>query len=161
MATANPALLVAHSSVPQQLYTITNTVAAWRTDDLGVPSYQTIGQYAGLTFDTTDKSIGGNIALVNPAVISLSGGITYEIIASTDLINHTTTTPVLTVFDVVSNQAVGQAVNINKKLVTYYAPSTDTAIVVSANLPTGEQWGYPSQLTNSQISVKAVDGWTE
>lgn len=163
MATANPSILSAHNAGRQELYTITTVTNTWKDSDVGVPRYDSIGPYASVAFDTTDIDIGANISTADGVAFSLSGGLTYTITASTNLVNGVTSPSnpvVLVVFDTTTFETVGQPRAITGPLITSYTPASDTVITISASYWNGQDWQYPALLENSEITIQAVDGYT-
>ena len=163
MATANPSFLSAHNAARQELYTITTVTSPWKTSDIGVPRYDSIGPYATVSFDTTDTTVGSDISTSDGQSFNLTGNLTYTITASTNLVNGVASpsNPVtMVVFDINTNEVVGQVRNINGPLITSYTPAGDTTVIISASYWDEQDWQYPALLEKSEITIQAVDGYT-
>jgi hypothetical protein len=160
MPTANPGVISVHNSTPVALFTTT-------TDQFGKTVY---GGARSLTviMDTTDVSTGANVAYNSTTgVFSLNAGVTYQLTASSRLINSIPDTAALQWIDRTLGGTVGQPAKFDAVAatnVTYYKPASDTTVVLTAAIAapgSSLTWSYPAELTNVTAAVQAVSGWVE
>jgi hypothetical protein len=169
MAQANVSVVSVHSSGPNYLYTIGNITTPWINSDVGQPVIQSnLGRSVVLVMNIVDVNQGANISYNNTnGVFSLSGNVTYQLTASARLLNSIPDQAALAWVDRTIGGTVGQPAkfdNISSTNITYYTPSRDTTVVLTAaaGSPTsGLTWSYPAQVTNATAAIQAVSGWIE
>jgi hypothetical protein len=164
MALANVAVVSAHSATPIALYNTT-------TDQFGKTVY-TENRSVTLILGTVDvNTANANVTYNNTTgVFSLSGNLTYQLTGTAKLINNTAapnTLPALQWVDRTIGGSIGQSAafaGLEATNITYYTPSKDTTVVLTAaaGSPTsGLTFSYPATITNPMATVQAVSGWIE
>jgi hypothetical protein len=160
MTTANVGVVSAHSSSLLPLYNTT-------TDQFGKTVY-TDNRSVTLILGTVDVNNPNNVSYNSTTgVFSLTGNLTYLLTGSARLSNYLQDQAALQWVDKTIGGAVGQPAKFDAVAstnVTYYTPSRDTTVVLTAaaGSPTsGATFSYPAFVSNPVASVQVVTGWTE
>ena len=153
MATSKTSVFSVYNAVPQPLYTITDPL------DNGVPQFVAGENSAVVTFDNESGDRGSDISIDGATgIISLTGEIAYTITAR---VNTTCRTPVVfSLVETSSGYAFATPTPAGETLTIVVTPADANDYQIVARTVDGSRFQYPDALTNANVTVQAVYGYT-
>jgi hypothetical protein len=153
MALANPLVITVASTGTQQLYSISYPFT-------NVPQISSIGSSVVVNFGSTATSTTSTSASVNLStdVITLQPNIVFQLIAQTQI---SANQPSQLAFVNGSGATIGFAQPAGQTLVVTTSSASTQTVTLVASTVNGTPWLYPSQITNAQVTIQALAGWTE
>ena len=153
MALINTTLISATNSAPQQLYIID-------FPQTGVPRVVSTGSTVTVMFDTTATSTTATSASLNLAtdIVTLQPNVTFLLTAYAQFAGSTPSTYKLV--NAASGATLAGPNPFGDTLSLAITPATTTTVKLVATTVDGTNWLPPSQISNANLIVQAVSGYT-
>lgn len=151
----DPGYLTAHSSVNQNLSTITFPFT-------NVPQYNSVPSPQFIVWNTQDTASGSNIALnTSTGEITLEANITYMLAATatSNLPTSATQKPYMRWVDTTGSVALGTETPFGMPCVAVFTPNAQSVVTCQVFNSANQPFVYPNQVQNAQLVVTEVAGY--